>query len=258
MDNPKKQGAKQEQHLVPVVTVILAIAAFVAMYAFSIWPNDSDTVVSPLLIRHKKTTNSNANKNVNTNTAASNSNTNTSSVASNTNTASTADVIKDWKTYTNDSLVSIRYPKSYSLENNTEVNRRGSYEVKNITPQGSKPYLQEVQFFTRESIDQFNKKCAKLSDPCFFGDYPTVERYDGLDSARKKNTTYQGYVPLNLGDRVYMVKNIKNSGEGGFIREYNTFIGTTMVTIWGYLSSETQNTTIDNLIKAWTISYAGY
>lgn len=165
---------------------------------------------------------------------------------------------EDSKLLDEDRLVRVRYPKSYTLEKSTERNRRGSFAAYNIIPQGTAPYLNELQLFSLESITQFIEACQKRSDPCFFGDYPTVERFQGMQKAFTAGTSYQGYSLNTLGSEKYLIKNIEAQGEGGLFREYNSFVGTTMVTIWVYMRDASGNAQADTLVTPWSLEYSGY
>ncbi len=164
---------------------------------------------------------------------------------------------EDSKLLDEDRLVRVRYPKSYTLEKSTERNRRGSFAAYNIIPQGTAPYLNELQLFSLESVTQFIEACQKRSDPCFFGDYPTVERFQGMQKAFTAGTSYQGYSLNTIGSEKYLIKNIEAQGEGGLFREYNSFVGTTMVTIWVYMRDASGNAQADTLVAPWSLEYSG-
>ena len=78
--------------------------------------------------------------------------------------------------------VKIIFPNEYTITKNDEENRRGSFASYDFSYKSSLPAFQEIQFFNEKSIKQFAMRCNDDS-PCFFGDYPDIERYKG-----QKNT----------------------------------------------------------------------
>ncbi len=109
MADPTPIKPKQPSHLIPVVTVILAMSALVGVFAYSQWPTEKDETITPVLVHKATNTTANANTAVNTNAA-----TNTNTV-SNTNGAS--DTMKDWKTYTDKTYgYSFKYPPTITFD----------------------------------------------------------------------------------------------------------------------------------------------
>jgi hypothetical protein len=62
---------------------------------------------------------------------------------------------------------------------------------------------------------------------------------------------YQDYIFTELGGAYYLVKNIKAAGDSGYLREYNTFIGTTLITLWVYITDSSMNLQADSLVVPW-------
>ncbi len=88
-------------NLLPVIIIILAIAATVGVYAYSVWPTVKELSPTTVQVR-KKHTIKNINSVLNTNTVA--------------NTNTTADATKDWKTYDNKTYhVAFKYPADWKV-----------------------------------------------------------------------------------------------------------------------------------------------
>lgn len=141
--------------------------------------------------------------------------------------------------------IKIEFPKDYEIVKNTEENRRGSFASYDFSNKGSLPSFQEIQFFSKESIDKFAKNCA--DGPCFFGDFPNIERYNGQKNAFEANKDYLKYKLKKFDDRYYFTSNFKCEGDSCVIREYTTFIGSTKIDVWITMANESQVIEADKL-----------
>jgi len=140
------------------------------------------------------------------------------------------------------------WPANYSIIQIKEQNRRGSIIAYNFHIEGvsQTPYLSEIQLFSEESIEMFTSNCDP-NIPCFFGDYPTPERYAGLKAAFIVPAPYQDYALKRFGDRDFFVKNLPCHGDDCIIREYTTFLGDIMAVFWIVMTDETQADLSDQL-----------
>lgn len=148
--------------------------------------------------------------------------------------------------------ISILVPDGYTLAKNGEINRRGSFASYDFSYKSSFPTFQEIQFFDTESIEKFLDKC-EANSPCFFGDYPDLERYNGQKNAFEVNADYQNYALKTFGDRKYFVSNFACTGDGCTIREYTTFIGDKKIDIWITMENASQADASDALFKKFAI-----
>lgn len=139
----------------------------------------------------------------------------------------------------------IYFPDQYELLKNSEAGRRGSFVSFNFSGVDSNPSLKEVQLFSLDSITRCNEK-----DVCFFGDYPTVDRYLGMRRAFKDGTDYDTYETKQFNDTRYFVKTYKVEGDLGYIRQYTTFFGETEVDILLYLLNISDNKVADDLMDS--------
>lgn len=147
--------------------------------------------------------------------------------------------------------IKIEFPKDYEIVKNTEENRRGSFASYDLSNKGNLPSFQEIQFFSKESIEKFTKNCA--DSPCFFGDFPNTERYNGQKNALEANKDYLVYKLKKFDDRSYFTSNFKCNGDSCVIREYTTFIGSTKIDVWITMENESQIIEADKLFESFKI-----
>lgn len=148
--------------------------------------------------------------------------------------------------------IKIIFPEEYTITKNSERNRRGSFVSYDFSYKAPLPMFQEVQFFSEKSIQQFTENCG-ADTPCFFGDYPDLERYNSQKNAFKNETDYKKYELKKFGDRNYFVSNFKCDGDSCVIREYTTFIDDTKVDIWVTMADDTQAKVADSLFEKFKI-----
>lgn len=149
--------------------------------------------------------------------------------------------------------VHISLPDEYTLTKSSEKNRRGSFVSYEINSSEQFPSFNEVQVFSEESIKQFTSNCGVDNDPCFFGDYPDLESYNGQKSAFDKEENYKEYELKKFGDRNYFVSNSQCNGDSCVIREYTTFINDDKIDVWIAMDDETQTNEADALFEKFEI-----
>jgi hypothetical protein len=148
--------------------------------------------------------------------------------------------------------VEVCLPHDYTLSLSLEMNRRGSFISYDLSPPTyTTPYLSELQFFSAQSIAEFIANCGE--DPCFFGDYPDLERYLGQREALLEHQDYQDYVLQSIAGREYLVHNLSCHGDSCLIREYTTFLGEIKLDIWIVMDDEAQNDQSDQLLTQLTL-----
>ena len=148
--------------------------------------------------------------------------------------------------------IKIVFPNEYAITKNNEDNRRGSFVSYNFNYKSPPPAFQEIQLFNEKSIKQFIEKCDANS-PCFFDDYPNLERYNGQKNAFATSKNYEEYELKKFGNRNYFVSNFRCTGDSCVIREYTTFINDTKIDLWITMENDTQVTIADNLFKEFEI-----
>lgn len=148
--------------------------------------------------------------------------------------------------------IEIVLPKTYSIEEN-EPDRRGSYASYSFRAKLSPPTFQEIQLFSEDSIRIFNEKCESIDYPCFFGDYPDLEKYFGQKEAFLKNVNYEDYELIKFNDRNFLVSDSECTGDICVIREYTTFIDDTKIDIWITMIDESQREEADKLFSQFRI-----
>jgi len=145
----------------------------------------------------------------------------------------------------------ISFPKNYSIGKNGELNRRGSFVSYDFSIPGKHkwvaPSLNEIQFFSRESIEAFTADCETTI--CFFGDYPDLKRYDGQKEAFLGLEDYEDYKLRQFNDRYYFISSRDCHGDSCVIREYTTFIDNDKIDIWITMEDESQNEKSDELFS---------
>ena len=109
--------------------------------------------------------------------------------------------------------------------------------------------MQEIQFFSEESIRAFNENCQAAEAPCFFGDYPDLDRYyrqltsflAGADYADSERRSFRG--------RDYFVTDRPCGGDTCVIREYTTFSGDVKIDVWITMDDESQAGLADEIVE---------
>jgi hypothetical protein len=146
--------------------------------------------------------------------------------------------------------IKISLPDEYAISKSDEINRRGSFVSYNFSNTVSlSPAFQEIQFFNDKSIGG----CG-VDGPCFFGDYPDLERYKGQRSAFIAGTDYGKYELEKFGERNYFVSNFKCDGDSCIIREYTTFINDTKVDIWIRMENDALINAADSQFREFEIT----
>ncbi len=136
----------------------------------------------------------------------------------------------------------ILFPEGYEIKKDQEKNRRGSFVSYEFAYQKT-PYFNEIQFFSKESI----KQCA-LKDPCFFDDFPDLERYNNQRKNLASKKDYGNYKLKTFNNRDYFVSTLPSCIDG-CTREYTTFIDDVKIDIWISMEDETQARQADELFK---------
>jgi hypothetical protein len=151
--------------------------------------------------------------------------------------------------------IKVCLPHGYSISRSAEPNRRGSFASYDLLPaEGSEtPYLVELQFFTKVSIEEFGTQCEQDST-CFFGDYPDLALYRGQREALEGSKTLEGYTLCRFNDRAFLASNLVCYGDRCVIREYTTFVSDIKIDVWVLLSDESQVRPSDRLLSDLTIS----
>ena len=151
--------------------------------------------------------------------------------------------------------VEVCLPPGYSISRNTERNRRGSFVAYDLDPADGveTPYLAELQFFTQTSIQQFTGNCGS-ENPCFFGDYPDLARYEKQREALKRREPMDGYELDSIGERVFLVSNLPCYGDTCVIREYTTFVGEIKLDVWVVMDDLSQINESDQILNDFSIS----
>ncbi len=145
-----------------------------------------------------------------------------------------------------DTAVAIEAPVEYSFTKSNESNRRGSFVSYNVQPKELKsPQLQEVQFFSENSIKMFKEKCS--NEPCFTGDVPDLIRYSEQKKAFLSGKDYQQFLLKNFNERSWFVTTIPCAGDSCSIREYTTFLGDIKTDVWIMMASSTEESAADIL-----------
>lgn len=147
----------------------------------------------------------------------------------------------------------VMFPDTYSLTKNTEPNRRGSfvsYDFKR-PENSSSPYLYEIQFFSQQSIADFEKTCEFTL--CFEGDYPNTDRYAGQKTAFANGQDYQDYKLKKIGDRNWFLSTKPCTGDICQMREYTTFLGDTKVDVWIFMNDISEQSEADSLFTEFSI-----
>lgn len=111
--------------LIPVVIIILALAAAIGVFAFSIWPKDEEFDVNPPIVRtHTNSLENNNSTDTNRNVNAVNINVNSANTNTAVNSNTSVDQTKDWKTYENASLgFSLRHPADWEIDDTSTPNK---------------------------------------------------------------------------------------------------------------------------------------
>jgi uncharacterized protein YraI len=147
--------------------------------------------------------------------------------------------------------IGVSLPQGSMLMRNTELFRRGSFAAYDfVLPEGQDyPFLAEIQFFSRESIQEFTSRCEALEYPCFFGDYPDLDRYDGQKEAFGSSQGYGESELVSIEDRFVLVSDRDCQGDHCVIREYTVFVGDTKVDVWVLMADDSQSAQADALFS---------
>jgi hypothetical protein len=146
--------------------------------------------------------------------------------------------------------IEVCFPQNYSLTRNAEANRRGSFVSYDFRPLDGyqTPYLKELQFFSGASIAEFIRNCNE-GTPCFFGDYPDLDRYYGQREALRTLESYQDFELGTFNDRFFLVANRPCYGDTCVIREYTTFLRDCKLDIWIVMADESEVGQSDQLLS---------
>lgn len=132
--------------------------------------------------------------------------------------------------------IKVDFPNDYSLEKNSEPNRRGSfvsYDFKQLEKYQT-PRLYELQFFSEESIENFIKSCENTL--CFDGDYPDLTTYFGQKNAFAQSVDYQNFKIQKFGTRNWFVSSHECVSDECVIKEYTTFLDDIKFDVWMYMT----------------------
>jgi WD40 repeat protein len=145
--------------------------------------------------------------------------------------------------------IEVCFPANYSLAKNAEANRRGTFVSYDFRPLGGyqTPYLKEMQFFSEASIAEFTSDCDD-STPCFFGDYPDLDRYRGQREALRMLTGYQDFELQSFNGRPFLVGDRPCYADDCVIREYTAFLGDVKLDIWIVMADESEIEGSDQLL----------
>jgi len=148
-----------------------------------------------------------------------------------------------------EAAIKVCLPDGYSASKSSEQNRRGSFVSYDLEPAdgAEMPYLAELQFFTEASIDRFTRDCG-LESPCFFGDYPDLERYHGQREALEEQESWDGYELVRLNERAFLVRDLPCYGDSCVIREYTTFVRQIKLDLWVVMDDVSQSQDSDRLL----------
>ncbi|PJC56182.1 hypothetical protein CO026_01740 [Candidatus Kaiserbacteria bacterium CG_4_9_14_0_2_um_filter_41_32] len=149
--------------------------------------------------------------------------------------------------------IKVSFPNNYSLIKSTEQNRRGSFVSYDFQQSGGykTPNLDELQFFSEESIVNLAKSCENTM--CFDGDYPDLARYSGQKTAFAQGKDYQNYKLQKFNTRNWFVSSFRCTGDSCVIREYTTFLGNTKVDVWIMMADSTEEKQADTLFVQFKI-----
>lgn len=143
--------------------------------------------------------------------------------------------------------IKVTFPNNYSLIKNSEENRRGSFVSYDFQQSENyqTPRLYELQFFSKESIQNFAKSCKDTM--CFDGDYPDLTRYSGQKIAFAQGKNYQNFKFQKFGTRNWLALSHKCVGDSCVIREYTTFLGNTKLDTWIMMGDSSEEKQADTL-----------
>jgi hypothetical protein len=145
--------------------------------------------------------------------------------------------------------IQVCLPGGYSASKSGEKNRRGSLVSYDLERAGGTetPVLAELQFFTEASIERFTRDCGSES-PCFFGDYPDLERHRGQKEALEAQEPWGEYEWVRLNERAFLVRNLPCYGDRCLIREYSTFVRQVKLDVWVVMDDVSQVQESDRLL----------
>jgi hypothetical protein len=135
-----------------------------------------------------------------------------------------------------------------------EEDRRGLFTSYTFSPyHTTAPILQEVQFFSEDSIRAFNKRICAIGS-CFEGDFPDVQRYLQQKLWFQTGTGETYGEPSELGGTTYLVMTRYVDTCDCTFREYTTFVRDTKVDVWIVISDPSQASAADQLMAAFRIT----
>ncbi|MEA3449658.1 MAG: DKNYY domain-containing protein [Patescibacteria group bacterium] len=143
--------------------------------------------------------------------------------------------------------IKINFPEEYTITKNNEENRRGSFASYDFNYK-QLPSLNEIQFFSEESIQKFTADCG-IDTPCFFSDYPDLTRYNGQKNAFLNNQNFLDYKLEKFNDRNFFISTFNCHGDSCQIKEYTTFIDDIKIDFWITMENENQTSQADELFK---------
>lgn len=142
----------------------------------------------------------------------------------------------------------LRIPCPYTTVTTKEQGRRGSVASYSFIPYFERlPGLDEIQFFTEQSIRDFNNQVCEIGY-CFEGDYPDVERYTRQRQWFESGLSPTYGDPVAIGGETFLVTNIPIPDCNCHIREYTTFIEALKVDIWVVVSDVGPDSEGDDLV----------
>ncbi|MBT4850018.1 hypothetical protein HON36_04155 [Candidatus Parcubacteria bacterium] len=142
--------------------------------------------------------------------------------------------------YIPEANLSIEFPNKYTISKSLEEGRRGSFASYDFLGADSGlPNLMEIQFFSEGSIKICEAKAEE--NLCFMGDYPTSERYQGQRQAFAGGQDYEKYKLDDYAGTKYFSYTRRVVGDGGYIREYTTFISDTKIDIIVYIGEDNKD-----------------
>ncbi len=122
----------------------------------------------------------------------------------------------------------VALPDGYSFSTSTELHRAGSivsYDFHQAGGIHETPDLQEILFFSEDSIKDFEKGCVG-ADFCFEGNFPTLTSYREKKVAFQAGKDYGDSLLRKFGDRYWFVSNSGSAGDRSVeTRGYTTFEG---------------------------------
>lgn len=145
----------------------------------------------------------------------------------------------------------LRYPCHYEVQPTNEVGRRGTFAAYDFMPAANvrlrRPILKEIQFFSSESIAEFEENCDQDESPCFFGAWHTTQEYENLKNAYEQISDFGVKHMLVFRDKNYLVNSMSCESDNCAIREYTFFVDDVMIDLWIEMDSIDQQEAADQL-----------